>query len=115
MGKLKTFPYQIGVGGLILSDYEKELVNRVLLSNRLTYGPVTKQFESDFAKLHDCRFGLFMNSGTSALHAAYFAAGIGPGNSVLIPPITFVATGNAMCCRRSSDHVALPWVFNPDV
>ena len=98
MGKLKKFPYQIGVGGLILSDYEKELVGRVLLSNRLTYGPVTKQFESDFARLHDCRFALFMNSGTSALHLAVAALkevhGWADEDEVIVPAVTFVATSN---------------------
>jgi dTDP-4-amino-4,6-dideoxygalactose transaminase len=64
---VKKFPYQIGVGGLTISDHEKQLVNEVLDSNRLTYGEKSKQFESEFAKRHMCQFGLFMNSGTSAL------------------------------------------------
>ena len=70
---MKHTQTKIGVGGLEISDYEKQLVNEVLNSNRLTYGPVTKKFEEAFAKLHDCEFALFMNSGTSALHVALAA------------------------------------------
>ena len=60
---LKRYPNQIGVGGLILSDLEKKLVNQVLDSNRLTYGPMSKEFEVKFAKNHDSNFALFINEG----------------------------------------------------
>jgi len=96
--KLKKPQTKIGVGGLKISDYEKQLVNEVLNSNRLTYGPVTKKFEEAFAKLHDCEFALFMNSGTSALHVALAAFkamhGWHDGDEVLVPSVTFVATSN---------------------
>src|SRR5512136_2840153 len=66
--QMNKFPRQIGVGGLVISDYERKLVNQVLDSSRLTYGPMTKRFEEGFSRSHGCQFGLFMNSGTSALH-----------------------------------------------
>ncbi len=95
---MQKFPRQIGVGGLFLSDYEKQLVNEVLDSNQLTYGPMTKKFESDFAKSHNCKFGLFMNSGTSALHIALAALkdmhGWNDYDEVIVPAVTFVATSN---------------------
>lgn len=95
---MKKYPYQIGVGGLVLSDYEKQLVNEVLDSNRLTYGPMTKRFEDEFAKSHGAKFGLFMNSGTSALHVALAALkarhGWSDGDEVIVPSVTFVATSN---------------------
>jgi len=95
---MKHTKKKIGVGGLEISDYEKQLVNEVLNSNRLTYGPVTKKFEEAFAKLHDCEFALFMNSGTSALHVALAAFkamhGWHDGDEVLVPSVTFVATSN---------------------
>lgn len=94
----KKFPSQIGVGGLILSENEKKLVNEVLDSNRLTYGDKSKEFESEFAKSHMCRHGLFLNSGTSALEVALAALknrnNWSDGDEVLVPAITFVATGN---------------------
>jgi perosamine synthetase len=101
---MKKYPRQIGVGGLIISDYEKQLVNQVLDSNRLTYGPMTMRFEEEFARSHDCRFGLFMNSGTSALHVALAALkerhGWADGDEVLVPSVTFVATSNIVLHNR---------------
>jgi dTDP-4-amino-4,6-dideoxygalactose transaminase len=95
---LKRFARQIGVGGLLISDYEKALVNEVLNSNRLTYGPMSKRFEREFASAHGCRFGLFMNSGTSALHIALAALKSrrcwSDGDEVIVPAVTFVATSN---------------------
>ena len=95
---MKKFDRQIGVGGLVLSDYEKQLVNEVLDSNQLTYGPVTRKFEAEFAESHDCKFALFMNSGTSALHLALAALknrhGWADGDEVIVPAVTFVATSN---------------------
>lgn len=95
---MTKYKYQIGVGGLELSDREKELVNKVLESNRLTYGPMTKEFESKFAKSHDCKYGLFMNSGTSALQVALASLkdryGWADGDEVIVPAVTFVATAN---------------------
>lgn len=54
-------------------------------------GPV-KKFEDDFAALTDTRFALSMNSGTAALHSAYFAAGVNPGDEVIVPSYTFFAS-----------------------
>ena len=89
---------QIGVGGLDINAREKELVNQVLDSNQLTYGQMTKKFESTFAGLHDSQFGLFLNSGTSALQVALQALKISrgwqDGDEVLVPAVTFVATAN---------------------
>ena len=95
---LQKYKYQIGVGGLVLSDYEKQLVNEVLDSNRLTYGPMTKRFEREFAKKHKVKHALFMNSGTSALHVALAALkdrhGWSDGDEIIVPAVTFVATAN---------------------
>jgi perosamine synthetase len=101
---MKKFPRQIGVGGLVISDYEKKLVNEVLESNQLTYGPMTKRFEEEFARRHGCKFGLFMNSGTSALHVALAALkechGWADGDEVIVPAVTFVATSNIVLHNR---------------
>ena len=95
---MKKFDYQIGVGGLVLSEYEKQLVKEVLDSNHLTYGPMTKRFEQEFAKSHKVKHALFMNSGTSALHVALAALkdrhGWSDGDEIIIPAVTFVATAN---------------------
>jgi dTDP-4-amino-4,6-dideoxygalactose transaminase len=92
------YPNQIGVGGLVISQREKELVNQVLDSNQLTYSNFTRTFERMFAELHDVSYSLFVNSGTSALHIALQALKIQngwvEGDEILVPAVTFVATSN---------------------
>src|SRR5262245_58761655 len=96
----KRFPTQIGVGGFAISELERKLVNDVLDSNRLTYGPVTKEFERQFALRHEVRHAAFTNSGTSALHIAIQALkerhGWADGDEVLVPAVTFLATSNVV-------------------
>jgi len=50
------------------------------------------QLEEQYAAYHNCEFGVAANSGTSALQLAYAAAGVGPGDEVIMPPNTFIAT-----------------------
>lgn len=95
---------QIGVGGLRLGRAEKRYLREVVDSNRLSYGPMTRRFEAGFARLHDCRFAAFCNSGTSALHVALAALkeryGWRDGDEVLVPSVTFVATANIVFHNR---------------
>jgi perosamine synthetase len=90
----------IGVGGLVLTELEKRLVNEVLDSGQLTFGPMTQRLESQFAAAHGCRYALFMNSGTSALQLGLQALktrfGWSDGDEVIIPAVTFVATANVV-------------------
>ena len=58
----------IGVGELVITEDDKRMVNKVLDSNRLSYGPMTIKFEQEFARMHDSKFAVFTNSGTSCLH-----------------------------------------------
>ena len=66
----------------------------VLRSDRVTQGPNVERFEHVIAKYCGVRFGVAVNSGTSALHIACLAAGITGGNEVVTSPITFVASAN---------------------
>ena len=91
---------QIGIGSCRISDRAKQLVMEVLDSNRLSAGPMIDRFEREIARLHDRRFGLFTNSGTSALQIALAAlkerGGWSDGDEVLVPALTFVATSNVV-------------------
>ncbi|MBL8986382.1 MAG: UDP-4-amino-4,6-dideoxy-N-acetyl-beta-L-altrosamine transaminase [Gemmatimonadetes bacterium] len=78
-----------------ISDADVAAVAEALRASHLTQGPLVERFEADLARFVGARFAVVFNSGTAALHAAYAAAGIGPGTSVLTTPITFVATANA--------------------
>lgn len=54
-----------------------------------------KQLEKEFAKYHDAEHGIAVNGGSTALLLSYAAAGIGPGDEVIMPPVTFVSTATA--------------------
>jgi len=61
-----------------------------------TPGERTQRFERDFATYHDARHGIAVTNGTHALEVAMFALGIGPGDEVIVPDYTFVATASAV-------------------
>lgn len=67
-----------------------------LESKWLTTGPFVEQFEKEVAKYCGSKFGVAVSSGTAALHAAMYAADIGPGDEVIVPSMTFAATANAI-------------------
>lgn len=72
-----------------------DAVSEALTSGWLTTGPKVREFEQSFALATSSMYAVSVNSGTAALHAAMHAAGVGPGDEVLVPAITFVATSNA--------------------
>lgn len=78
----------------IEEDDIQEVVN-VLRSDWLTTGPMVERFEKALAETVGARFAVTFSSGTAALHGAYFAAGVGPGDEVITSPLTFAATANA--------------------
>ena len=71
-------------------------VARVLESTQYTLGEEVAGFEAAFATYCHTREAIAVNSGTSALHLALLAAGVGPGDEVITVPFTFVATGSAI-------------------
>ena len=75
---------------------EQELVREVLESNYLNEGAVTERFEAELAQQLGCQHVVCVTSGTAALFAALVGLGIGPGDEVLVPDITFIATANAV-------------------
>ncbi len=96
--------FKVTVGDLQLGAKEKEYLAQVIDSNRLSYGPFTRKFEDLFAAEHDCKFAVFCNSGTSALHISLAALkelhGWADGDEVLVPAVTFVATSNVVLHNR---------------
>jgi perosamine synthetase len=67
-----------------------------LRSDWLTTGPMVAQFESDICQYMRMPYAVAVSSGTAALHAAVNAAGIGPGDEVIVSPLTFVASANCI-------------------
>jgi UDP-4-amino-4,6-dideoxy-N-acetyl-beta-L-altrosamine transaminase len=72
-------------------------VVKVLRGDWLTQGPSVELFERTLAEKLSVRHAVAFANGTAALHGAYYAAGVGPGDEVLTSPMTFAATANAAC------------------
>jgi len=89
---------QLGVGSIQIRSKDREYINDILDTGRLSYGKYTRAFEKAFADAHDVSYALFCNSGTSALqvalHALKITYGYQDGDEVIIPALTFVATVN---------------------
>ena len=75
----------------IKSEIE-DTVLRVLSSSVYVLGQEVERFEEEFAAYHGVVHGVAVNTGTSALHVALLAAGVGPGDEVITVPMTFIAT-----------------------
>ena len=82
---------------LDIDNKEIEAVERVLESRWLTMGSVTRALEDAFADRLRVRHAISVTNGTAALHLACLAAGIRPGDEVILPALTFVATAAAVC------------------
>ena len=80
----------------IIGDDERAAVDRVLKSGMLAQGPEVAAFEEEFSKHVGGRHCVAMNSGTSALHLAFIAAGIERGDEVIVPSFSFAATANSV-------------------
>lgn len=79
-----------------IGDEEIEAVVEVLRSGWIGLGPKTALFEREFAGFVGARYAVGLNSGTAALHLALKVAGVGPGDEVIVPPMTFVSTAHAV-------------------
>ena len=80
----------------IIGDDERAAVDRVLRSGILAQGPEVAAFEEEFSKHVGGRHCVAMNSGTSALHLGFIAAGIKAGDEVIVPSFSFAATANSV-------------------
>jgi UDP-4-amino-4,6-dideoxy-N-acetyl-beta-L-altrosamine transaminase len=86
-----------------VDDQDIQAVVAALRSDWLTTGPKVAEFEAAFAKAVGAGYAVAVSSGTAALHAAAFAAGIGPADEVITTPMTFAATAN--CVRYQGGTV----------
>jgi perosamine synthetase len=85
-----------------LGKEEAEAVTRVLESGMIAQGGAVAAFEQAFASYIGVAHAIAVSNGTTALHAALLAAGIGPGDEVIVPSFTFIATATSvsMCGAR---------------
>jgi len=86
----------IPYGKQSISKDDIDAVVSVLESDFLTTGPMVGEFEKELADFSDTEYAVAVSSGTAALHCAVFAAGIRPGDEVIVPAVTFAATANCV-------------------
>lgn len=89
---MEMIPY----GKQTIEQDDIQAVVDVLQSDFLTTGPKIAEFEQTVADYVGAKYAVAISNGTSALHAACFAAGIGPGDEVITTPLTFAASANCV-------------------
>lgn len=95
MAPMTADPY-VPYGRQSIEQADIDAVIDVLRSDWLTTGPMVETFEQELAKAGGKAFAVAVNSGTAALHAVMHCIDIGPGDEVILPPLTFAATANAV-------------------
>ena len=80
----------------LVSEDDIAAVAEALRSPMISQGERLAAFERDFAEVVEARYAVAFSSGTAALHGMAFAAGLGPGDEVVLPPLTFAGTANAL-------------------
>src|SRR5262249_61927035 len=86
----------VNLSDLTFDEAEERAVLDVLRSRWISSGEVTQTFEREFAAMVGAAHAVAVTNCTAALHLAFIALGIGPGDEVLVPSLTFVATVNSV-------------------
>ena len=81
---------------LSIKDEIRAAMDEVLDNTAFILGPAVERFEKKFAAYVNVKHAVGVNSGTSALHLALLVAGVGPGDEVIVPAMTFIATASAV-------------------
>lgn len=96
MKGVQELEWRVPLADLDYNQEEEEAVLDVLRRRWLTMGSVTQQFEEEFARLCGVNYALAVSNATVALHLACLTLGIGQGDEVIVPSLTFVASANAV-------------------
>jgi dTDP-4-amino-4,6-dideoxygalactose transaminase len=108
--------WRVPLADVLVTDEDIAAVVETYRTGWLSMGPRTELLEERFADFVGARHAVAVNNGTAALHLACLAAGIGPGDEVVVPSLTFVATANAIAYTGATpvfaDIVSLtePWL-----
>lgn len=107
----------LAYGRQSIDDKDIEAVVELLKGDFLTTGPTVSEFENKVAEFVGAKYGVAVSNGTAALHMACNAAGIGPGDEVLVPAITFAASSNCVLyCGGTPVFVDIdPKTYNIDI
>ena len=88
--------YKVNLSGPDIVEADIEAVEEVLRSRHLALGPKLGEFEERFAEAASKRFGVGVNSGTSALHLIMLSLGVGKGDEVVTTPFSFISSANCI-------------------
>lgn len=88
--------WKVPLSDVVITEEDIAVVADVYRSGWLSLGPCTKRLEDSLADYVGSRHAVALSSGTAALHLICLAAGLGPGDEVIVPSMTFVATVNAI-------------------
>jgi len=101
--------------GMIEKRYISQCIDSGFIS---TFGPLVSEFEGRFAKYIGIKRAISVQSGTAALHMALYELQIGPGDEVIIPALTFIATANAVLYVGATPIIVdidpLTWNIDPE-
>jgi dTDP-4-amino-4,6-dideoxygalactose transaminase len=92
-----SMEWKVPLADVQLGVEEILAVEQVLRSGWLTMGEVTQAFEQEFAAFTGAKHALAVTNATAGLHMACLAVEVGPGDEVILPSLTFVASANAIC------------------
>ena len=87
-----------------ITSAERDIVDAVLRSGRLSRGPYIREFEHAFAARAGVAEGVAVSSGTAGLHLSLISANVGEGDVVITTPFSFVATANSILYQRATPH-----------
>ena len=85
-----------------IADEIDEAIDRILRTSEFILGRDVEGFEQEFARYCECEYGVGVDSGASALELALRAYGVGPGDEVIVPANTFIATALAVSCTGAT-------------
>src|SRR5512133_3267968 len=108
--------WSVPLADVVVPEDDIAAVADVYRSGWLSMGPQTEALEREFAAYSGARHALAVANGTAALHLICAAAGLGPGDDVVVPSMTFVATVNAIAYTGATPafadvvSVAEPWL-----
>jgi dTDP-4-amino-4,6-dideoxygalactose transaminase len=94
--------WRVPLADIDFDQEEYKAVEEVLKSKWLTMGAISQQFEADFSVLTGIQHSIAVTNCTAGLHLALAALGVGLGDEVIVPSLSFVATANAVCYTGAS-------------
>src|SRR3954447_7136816 len=112
----RTMSWRVPLADVVIAEEDLAAVTDVYRSGWLSMGPRTQEFEKAFAAYTGAPHALAVTNGTAALHLICAAAGLGEGDEVIVPSLTFVATVNAVAYAGATPvfadvvSVTEPWL-----